>query len=179
MTVRRFRGRDTAVPGPVPSRRAVALSAVLISSAALAPLGLAAPAQAAAPSTTGVQGSGVSNPGGGEDKRHLVVTARTRAGATSGRVVFQHHSATGLARFVGTVTCVSTSGDLTTIAGVVATGQNTSGVSLDGRTYAFTITTGPDQQSFSLPAFDVSTTTCDGSDRRQVPVTSGHLRTSA
>ena len=152
-----------------------ALSAAAARAAVLLPLVLSAPATAAEPAPASVRGSGVSNPGGDEDKRHLAVTARTSAGSATGRVLFQHHSATGLARFVGTVTCVVTTGDETTVAGVVASGQNTQGVPLDGRTYALTITTAAGRQAFSLPAFDVSTTACEGSDRRQVPVTSGRL----
>lgn len=97
-------------------------------------------------------------------------------GSASGRVLLQHHGATGLARFVGTVTCVVTTGDETTVAGLVARGQDTRGVPLDGRTYALTITTAAGRQSFTLPAFDVSTTACEGSDLRHVPVTSGRLR---
>jgi hypothetical protein len=111
----------------------------------------------------------------GRDTRKLTVTAQAPAGSTnaSGTVQFIHNSPAGLSRFRGTVTCLSVSGGVVQISGLVEKGETANGALLDGKTYAFTINSGTSPQTFSLPTVGESAAVgpCSGGSSQTVAIT--------
>ena len=109
----------------------------------------------------------------GRDTRKLTVSAEASAGssAASGSMQFIHNSPAGLSRFRGTITCLSVSGGTVQISGLIEKGETATGGLLDGKGYAFTITTAGSQQSFSLPTVGDGVTACGGGRAESVPVT--------
>ena len=107
----------------------------------------------------------------GRDTRKLTVSAQAAAGSTTatGTVQFIHNSPAGLSRFRGTITCLSVSGGVAQISGSIEKGETATGALLDGKAYAFTITS----QSFSLPTVGESGAVgpCSGGAAQTVPVT--------
>jgi hypothetical protein len=147
---------------------------------ALIPLGQSGVALASPASQPDrIRGAGVSHPAG-DDRRSLEVDARadaaTGSGAT-GQATFDHHSPVGLNHFTGAVNCLRTSiqnGTTTvTLSGQIEQGQTSSGATLTGKPFAFTVvSTSAGSQSFSLPSFSPGPP-CAVSGKRQVPVTQG------
>jgi hypothetical protein len=111
----------------------------------------------------------------GRDTRKLTVAAQAPAGSTaaSGTIQFIHNSPAGLSRFRGTIACLSVTGGVVQISGVVEKGETATGALLDGKTYAFTINAGSSPQTFSLPTVGESGAVgpCSGGSSQTVAVT--------
>lgn len=118
-----------------------------------------------------ISGSAISKVG--RDTRKLTADAEAPAGSSqaSGTIQFIHNSPAGLSRFRGRITCLSASGSTTQISGVIEKGETATGGLLDGKSYAFTITTGASGQSFSLPNVGDAIGPCSGGRSESVPVT--------
>lgn len=120
-----------------------------------------------------ISGAGISKVG--RDTRKLTVTAQAPVGSTgaTGTVQFIHNSPAGLSRFRGTIACLSVSGGVAQISGVVEKGETATGALLDGKSYAFTINSGASPQTFSLPTVGESSAVgpCSGGSSQTVPVT--------
>jgi hypothetical protein len=116
----------------------------------------------------------------GKDTRKLTVSAQAGTGSTSatGTVQFIHNSPAGLSRFRGTITCLSVSGGVAQISGSIEKGETAQGALLDGKAYAFTISTNGSPQSFSLPTVGESSAVgpCSGGSSQAVPVTEDGFR---
>lgn len=119
-----------------------------------------------------ISGAGISKVG--KDTRKLTVTAQAGAGSTSasGTVQFIHNSPAGLSRFRGTITCLSINGGVAQISGSIEKGETAQGALLDGKAYAFTISTSG-SQTFSLPTVGEASAVgpCSGGSSQTVPVT--------
>lgn len=141
--------------------------------------GLAAAPVAASAQSAQISGSGLSKVG--KDTRKLTATATATAGPSSatGNVQFIHNSPAGLARFRGSVSCLSSRGGVVQISGTVDKGETATGALLDGKAFAFTIHAAGSPQTFSLPAFGEagSIVACSGSQGAAVPVTEMGFRT--
>jgi hypothetical protein len=118
-----------------------------------------------------IDGAGISKVG--RDTRKLTVSAQAPAGSSgaSGTIQFIHNSPAGLSRFRGTITCLSVSGGVAQISGAIEKGETATGALLDGKTYAFTISTSGSPQTFSLPTVGESVGPCSGGSSQTVPVT--------
>ena len=118
-----------------------------------------------------IDGAGISKVG--RDTRKLTVSAQAPAGSSgaSGTIQFIHNSPSGLSRFRGTITCLSVSGGVAQISGAIEKGETSTGALLDGKAYAFTISTNGSPQTFSLPTVGESVGPCSGGSSQTVPVT--------
>ena len=119
-----------------------------------------------------VDGSGISKVG--HETRKLTVDAKASAGgAPTGTVRFIYNSPAGLTRFRGTVNCLRVSGGTAQVSGVIDKGETATGGLLDGKAFAFTITTATSPQTFSLPNYADAggIAACSGGRPETVPVT--------
>lgn len=129
---------------------------------------------------TAIRGSGISELP--SDLRVLTVDARSEEpGTAEGRVNFRHLNRLGhtLARFHGSVTCLSIQQDGTVRAsGSILDGRTGDGTDLAGRDFAFTIETSVEPQRFSLPRLGPpgALEPCGEGRPDQVPVTHGGFR---
>lgn len=155
------------------SRKSIHVSHVVVLS--LAALVLAAGSRPApslyAQGGARIEGAGISKVG--RDTRKLTVSAQAPAGSSgaTGTIQFIHNSPSGLSRFRGTITCLSVSGGVAQISGAIEKGETATGALLDGKTYAFTISTAGSPQTFSLPTVGESVGPCSGGSSQTVPVT--------
>ena len=125
-----------------------------------------------------ITGAGISKVG--RDTRKLTASAQSTPGsnAATGTVQFIHNSPAGLSVFRGTITCLSVSGGTVQISGLIEKGETAGGGLLDGKSYAFTITTGGGRQAFSLPTVADAVAPCSGGRSETVPVTEDGFKIS-
>ncbi|HEY0242244.1 MAG TPA: hypothetical protein VGC52_06230 [Gemmatimonadaceae bacterium] len=123
-----------------------------------------------------ITGAGISKVG--RDTRKLTVSAEAPAGSSTatGTVQFIHNSPGGLSRFRGTITCLSVNAGVAQISGAIEKGETATGALLDGKSYAFTISTSGTPQAFSLPTVGESVGPCSGGSSQSVPVTEDGFR---
>jgi hypothetical protein len=116
----------------------------------------------------------------GRDTRKLTVSAQTSAGSSNatGTIQFIHNSPAGLSRFRGTITCLSVSGGVAQVSGMIEKGETATGALLDGKAYAFTINTSASPQTFSLPTVGEASAVgpCSGGSSQTVAVTEDGIR---
>jgi hypothetical protein len=145
----------------------LSLAATVLAAASAAPGALQAQGGAR------ISGAGISKVG--RDTRKLTVTAQAPAGSTaaSGTIQFIHNSPAGLSRFRGTITCLSIAGGTAQLSGVIEKGETATGALLDGKNYAFTISSGTSPQTFSLPTVGEAGAVgpCSGGSAQKVAVT--------
>ncbi len=113
------------------------------------------------------------------DTRKLTISAQASGGsAATGTIQFIHNSPAGLSRFRGTVSCLSASGGTVQVSGMIDKGETATGALLDGKAFAFTISTGSAPQTFSLPNFGDAgaIAPCSGGRSETVPVTEDGFR---
>ena len=148
-------------------RKFLALSFIGASAAAIGGATQMASAQSAR-----ITGAGISKVG--RDTRKLTISAQSTGGSTgTGTIQFIHNSPAGLTRFRGTVSCMSASGGTVQVTGTIDKGETATGALLDGKAFAFTIGTGSNPQTFSLPSFGDAgaIAACSAGRGESVPVT--------
>jgi hypothetical protein len=125
-----------------------------------------------------ISGAGISKVG--RDTRKLTANAQATPGSTAatGTVQFIHNSPAGLARFRGSITCLSVSGGTVQLSGKIEKGETAGGGLLDGKSFAFTIGTSGGQQTFSLPTVGDTVAPCSGGRSETVPVTEDGFKIS-
>lgn len=162
-----------------PVRRSAASHiAVLSLAAVILATGSESPRTLFAQGGARINGAGISKVG--RDTRKLTVSGQSPAGssAANGTVQFIHNSPAGLSRFRGTITCLSVNGGTAQVSGVIEKGETATGALLDGKSYAFTISSGASPQTFSLPTVGESGAVgpCSGGSSQSVPVTEDGFR---
>ncbi|MGK2961035.1 MAG: hypothetical protein ACSLFK_02675 [Gemmatimonadaceae bacterium] len=146
-------------------------AAALVLGAVILTAGSSPPESLYAQGGARISGSAISKVG--RDTRKLTADAQAPSGSSqaTGTLQFIHNSPAGLSRFRGRVTCLSVSGGTTQISGVIEKGETATGGLLDGKSYAFTITTGASGQTISLPNVGDAIGPCSGGRSESVPVT--------
>lgn len=108
------------------------------------------------------------------DTRKLTISAQASGGTgATGTIQFIHNSPAGLTRFRGTVSCMKSSGGTVNVTGMIDKGETATGALLDGKAFAFTVSTASTPQTFSLPNFGDAgaIAACSGGRSETVPVT--------